>query len=77
MYKLLKEQGFVPKMVVTDKLRSYTRAFQRLIESTPQIQLRAGDAHHHLVQVLAIARSRASLAQPSRDRRPELQHPAP
>src|ERR1700732_2873376 len=28
--KLLKKQGFVPKIVVTDKLRSYACAFQRL-----------------------------------------------
>src|SRR5262249_53790147 len=31
----------------------------------------------HLVQMPAIARHRATLAQPSRDRRTELQHPAP
>ena len=30
MRKLLKKQGFVPKIVVTDKLRSYTCAFQCL-----------------------------------------------
>jgi hypothetical protein len=30
MRKLLKKQGFVPKIVVTDKLRSYDCAFQRL-----------------------------------------------
>jgi putative transposase len=30
MRKLLKKQGFVPKVVVTDKLRSYACAFQRL-----------------------------------------------
>ena len=30
MRKLLKKQGFVPKIVVTDKLRSYACAFQRL-----------------------------------------------
>jgi hypothetical protein len=45
-----------------------------VIDSTPQIQPLAGDAHHHLVQVPAIAQPRAALAQPSRDRRPELQH---
>src|SRR5712675_2138807 len=28
--KLLKKQGFVPKMLVTDKLRSYGSAFRRL-----------------------------------------------
>jgi len=30
MRKLLKKRGFVPKIVVTDKLRSYACAFQRL-----------------------------------------------
>src|ERR1700756_3275241 len=30
MRKLLKKQGFVPKIVVTDKLRSYACAYQRL-----------------------------------------------
>jgi putative transposase len=30
MRKLLKKQGFVPKIVVTDKLRSYACAFQPL-----------------------------------------------
>src|SRR5215831_5869948 len=30
MRKLLKKQGFVPKLVVTDKLRSYACAFRRL-----------------------------------------------
>src|SRR5205814_7902247 len=36
-----------------------------------------GDAHHHLVQMPAIARSRATLAQPSGDRGTELEHPSP
>jgi transposase-like protein len=30
MRKLLKKQGFVPKCLVTDKLRSYAAAFRRL-----------------------------------------------
>src|SRR5881397_877909 len=30
MRKLLKKQGFAPKLLVTDKLRSYTSAFRRL-----------------------------------------------
>jgi transposase-like protein len=30
MRKLLKKQGFVPKLLVTDKLRSYACAFRRL-----------------------------------------------
>jgi hypothetical protein len=43
-----------------------------VIHGTPQIQPLAGDAHHHLVQVPAIARPRATLAQPSRDRGAEF-----
>src|SRR5207245_11694622 len=30
MRKLLKKQGFVPKLLVTDKLRAYASAFRRL-----------------------------------------------
>ena len=30
MRKLLKKQGFAPKLAVTDKLRSYAAAFQAL-----------------------------------------------
>ena len=30
MRKLLKKQGFVPKLLVTDRLRSYASAFRRL-----------------------------------------------
>jgi transposase-like protein len=30
MHKLLKKQGFAPKLLVTDKLRSYGSAFRRL-----------------------------------------------
>ena len=30
MRKLLKKQGFAPKFIVTDKLRSYAAAFRRL-----------------------------------------------
>src|SRR5580693_1503052 len=51
--------------------------FALVIDGAPQIQSLAGDAHHHLVQMPAIARPRTTLAQPSRDRRTELQHPSP
>ena len=30
MRKLLKQQGFAPRLLVTDKLRSYASAFRRL-----------------------------------------------
>src|SRR6516162_8905935 len=36
-----------------------------------------GDPHHHLVKMPAVARPRATPAQPSRDRGTELQHPTP
>jgi transposase-like protein len=35
MRKLLKKQGFVPKLLVTDKLRSYAAASRRLRLSCP------------------------------------------
>jgi transposase-like protein len=36
--KLLKKQGFAPKLLVTDKLRSYASAFRRLGLSCPHEQ---------------------------------------
>ena len=38
MRKLLKKQGFAPKLLVTDKLRSYGSAFRRLGLSCPHEQ---------------------------------------
>jgi putative transposase len=38
MRKLLKKQGFVPKLLVTDKLRSYAAAFRRLRLTCPHKQ---------------------------------------
>ena len=38
MRKLLKKQGFVPKLLVTDKLRSYACAFRRLRLTCPHEQ---------------------------------------
>jgi putative transposase len=38
MRKLLKKQGFVPKLLVTDKLRSYASAFRQLGLSCPHEQ---------------------------------------
>jgi hypothetical protein len=48
-----------------------------MVDGTPEIHPLAGDAHHHLVEMLAIARSRVTLAQPSCDHGTEFQHPAP
>src|SRR5262249_5413477 len=43
--KLLKKQGFVPKLLVTDKLRSYASAFRRLRLTCPHEQgLRKDDS---------------------------------
>ena len=38
MRKLLKKQGFAPKLLVTDKLRSYSSAFRRLRLACPHEQ---------------------------------------
>jgi putative transposase len=38
MRKLLRKQGFAPKLLVTDKLRSYASAFRRLRLSCPHEQ---------------------------------------
>ena len=38
MRKLLKKQGFAPKLLVTDKLRSYASAFRRLRLTCPHEQ---------------------------------------
>ena len=48
-----------------------------VIDGPPEVHPLPGDPHHHLVQVPSVARPRAPLAQPSRDRRTEFQHPAP
>jgi transposase-like protein len=50
MRKLLKKQGFVPKLLVTDKLRSYASAFRQLRLTCPHEQglrknNRAGNSH--------------------------------
>jgi hypothetical protein len=63
MRKLLKKRGFAPKLLVTDKLHSCGSAFR---------PFRRGCRALDLVQMPAIARSRATLAQPSRDRGTEL-----
>jgi len=46
MRKLLKKQGFAPRLLVTDKLRSYASAFQRLRLTCPHEQgLRQNTSH--------------------------------
>jgi transposase-like protein len=38
MRKLLRNQGFAPRLLVTDKLRSYASAFRRLRPTSPHEQ---------------------------------------
>jgi len=53
MRKLLKKQGFVPKLLVTDKLRSYAAAFRRLRLSCPHEQgLRRNNRAENLHQAV-------------------------
>jgi putative transposase len=53
MRKLLKKQGFVPKLLVTDKLRSYASAFRRLRLNCPHEQgLRANNRAENSHQVV-------------------------
>ena len=62
---------------VASALDQHVEDLALVIDGAPEIRPLAGDAHHHLVQMPAIARPRATLAQPSRDRGTELQHPSP
>ena len=48
-----------------------------MIDGMPQIHPLTGDPHHHLVQMPAIARPRATPTQALRDRGTELQYLAP
>ena len=48
-----------------------------VIDRPPEVHPLPGDPHYHLVQVPSVARPKAPLAQPSRDRGTEFQHPAP
>ena len=68
MRKLLKKQGFAPKLLITDKLRSYAAAFRRLRLTCPheqglRINNRAENSHQvvrrreHKMQRFKSARS--------------------
>src|SRR5580704_15237291 len=48
-----------------------------MIDDAPEVHPPACDAHHHLVEVPAIARACALASKVSRDDRAELQDPAP
>src|SRR5260370_4098760 len=66
-----------PRTGVASALDQHVEDLALVIDGTPQIHALAGDAHYQLVEMPAVARPRATLAQPSRDRGTELQHPAP
>ena len=60
---------------VTSALDQHVENLALVIDGTPEIHPLTGDAHDHLVQMPVVARPRATLAQPSRDRGTELQRP--
>jgi hypothetical protein len=66
-----------PASGVASTLNQHVENLALMVDGTPEIHSLAGDAHHHLVEMPAIARPRATPTQPSRDPRTELQHPAP
>ena len=59
MRKLLKKQGFAPKLLVTDKLRSYSSAFRHLRLTCPHEQgLRSNNRAENSHQVVVRRRER-------------------
>ena len=48
-----------------------------MVDGAPQVHPPAGNADHHLIEMPAIARSRALVSQLAGDVRAELQDPAP
>ena len=89
--QLVSDQGFRRKPLLLEQLAhqpqrrpgvasaldQHVEDLALVIDGTPQIHPLAGDPHHHLVEMPAIARPRATPTQPSCDRGTELQHPAP
>jgi hypothetical protein len=63
--------------LIPARLDQQIEDFALLIDGTPQVHPPAGDPHDHLVEVPPVARPRPSLAQASRDRGTEFEHPAP
>ena len=88
MRKLLRKQGFVPKLLVTDKLRSYASAFRRLRLTCPHEQgLTMNNSTENSHQAGAAARAqdaavqvgslRPAVSQHARRRPQHLQSPTP
>src|SRR5262249_6775608 len=61
---------------VPSALDQHVEKLALVVDGTPEVHPFAGDPHHHLVEMPAIARPRTALAQASRDRETEFQHPA-
>jgi transposase-like protein len=88
MRKLLKKQGFAPKWLVTDKLRSYASAFRRLRLACSHEQglrrnNRAENSHQvvrrreHTMQRFKSAWLRPAVSQHARSRPQHFQHSTP
>ena len=68
---------FLSSLRISRSLDKQVEDLALVIDGPPEVHPLPGDPHHHLVQVPSVARPRAPLAQPSRDRGTEFQHPAP
>src|SRR6516225_6065564 len=88
MRKLLRKQGFAPKLLVTDKLRSYASAFRRLGLCCPHQQglrqnNRAENSHQAVRRqeqqnaAVQVGSFRPSFSQHARRRSQHLQPPTP
>src|SRR5215831_15006181 len=62
---------------VAPTLNQHVEDLAFMVDGSPQKHPLAGDPHHHLIEVPAIARPRAAPAQPSRDHRSKFQNPTP